>query len=248
MAGWQAFKEECARWRDAGRALEFWWRDDDAQRPAPALDRLLALSARFEVPLALAVIPVAAEPDLFARLGDCVQVLQHGADHRNRSSAGGKKSEFPDSEPAEEALARLEKARLRLARLAGTRFVPVLAPPWNRFPDALAPRLVSAGYRGLTRYGARHAAIPGLREVNAHVDIVAWRGDRGFVGEAGALQAFLQQLTERRENGFDASEPLGLLTHHAVHDDAAWQFIERLLETTRDADLRWRAAQELFHS
>ena len=36
------------RWRDEGRTLPIWWRDDDAIAPTPALERLLALAERFE--------------------------------------------------------------------------------------------------------------------------------------------------------------------------------------------------------
>jgi hypothetical protein len=249
MASWQALRDECARWRDAGRVPELWWRDDDARAPAPALDRLLAMSGRYEVPLALAVIPAEADAAFLAQLDDAVQVLQHGTDHRNRAAVGEKKSEFTEAEAAEEAMARLGRGRTQLEQLGREHFLPVLAPPWNRLPDALVPRLAAAGYRGLSRYGMRRAATPGLREVNTHVDIVAWRGDRGFIGEAAALEALMQQLVARRSGIVDASEPTGLLTHHAVHDEASWRFIERLLETTRSiAGLRWRSAQELFHA
>ena len=44
-AAWQKFADELARWSDAGREVELWWRDDDAARPTPALDRLLRLAA-----------------------------------------------------------------------------------------------------------------------------------------------------------------------------------------------------------
>ena len=43
---WRKFDDEIARWRDAGRPVEFWWRDDDAVRPAPELARLLELAAQ----------------------------------------------------------------------------------------------------------------------------------------------------------------------------------------------------------
>ena len=45
---------ELARWKAAGHAPAFWWRDDDARRPTPALDRLLALSARFDASITVA--------------------------------------------------------------------------------------------------------------------------------------------------------------------------------------------------
>ncbi|MCX7961701.1 MAG: hypothetical protein N2653_09030 [Burkholderiales bacterium] len=247
-AGWRALAEELARWRDAGRTASFWWRDDDAAAADAALARLVSLAARSGMPLALAVIPARAEPALFARLPPQVAVLQHGADHENRAGANDKKSEFPANEPPQSALARLAEARARLARLAGARALAVLAPPWNRIAPALVARLAGAGFRALSRYGARRApfAAPGLREVNAHVDLVDWRGSRRFVGEARALGALVAHLAARRAGAAQADEPTGLLTHHAVHEPAAWAFVERLFDATREAGARWLDAAELF--
>ena len=67
-AAWRALADEIALWRDAGSMVEFWWRDDDAARPAPALARLLALSANTSIPLALAVVPLGADAALLAGL------------------------------------------------------------------------------------------------------------------------------------------------------------------------------------
>jgi hypothetical protein len=246
--GWRNLADELARWRDAGRAAEFWWRDDDAGEMSPALARLFALAERSAVPLALAVIPARAEPELFARLPEQAAVLQHGADHVNRAAGGAKKCEFPDSEAPQSALARLGEARERLARLAGGGTPAVLAPPWNRIAAALVPHLAGAGFRGLSLYGARAApeAARGLRQVNAHVDIVDWRGTRGFVGEEHALAAACAHLAARRTGRADSAEPTGVLTHHAVHDEAAWTFLERLFDATRAAGARWLAAVEFF--
>lgn len=246
--GWRELAEELARWRAAGRTAGFWWRDDDAARMDAALARLFAFAARADVPLALAVIPARAERELFERLPAQVSILQHGADHVNRAAAGAKKSEFPDSEAPQAALARLAKARERLARLAAGGTPAVLAPPWNRIAAALVPRLAGAGFCGLSRYGARAAALaaPGLRQVNAHVDIVDWRGTRGFVGEERALAAACAHLAARREGRVDAAEPTGVLTHHALHEAEAWAFVERLFDVTRAAGARWLGAVELF--
>jgi hypothetical protein len=246
---WRALETEIARWRDAGRPVEFWWRDDDAARPTPELARLLDLSAKTGVPLALAVVPDAAVPELFAGLGAGVSVLQHGVDHRNRAAAGEKKTEFSAGEPAEAALARLAAARERLESLGGARSIAVLAPPWNRLPAALVPRLSAAGLRGLSTYGARSAATPSpeMTQVNTHVDIIAWRAGRGFAGEGEALGAAVRHLAARRTATADPAEPTGWLTHHACHDEAAWRFLARLFETTCAAPgVFWRRAQDLF--
>ena len=48
--------------REAGRILRVWWRDDDVCSPSPALDRLLALARRYDVPVALAAYPWPSMP------------------------------------------------------------------------------------------------------------------------------------------------------------------------------------------
>ncbi|HUN69125.1 MAG TPA: hypothetical protein VMU46_10025 [Burkholderiales bacterium] len=248
-AAWRALADEITRWSDSGLMAEFWWRDDDAARPAAALERLLALAANTSIPLALAVVPLGADPELLAGLREPVSVLQHGTDHRNRALGREKKTEFPSSEPAEAALARLAEARKLLEAQVGQRFIPVLAPPWNRLPEPLVPRLAAAGFRGLSQYGARQSAEPssGLRQVNTHVDVIGWRTGRGFVGEDEALAAAARHLAAKRTGMADRYEATGWLTHHAVHDLAAWMFLERLFETTlKTPGVRWLGAQELF--
>jgi len=249
-AAWRKLSDEISRWRDAGRVADFWWRDDDAAQPGPALARLLQLSASTSVPLALAVIPMDANPAMLAGLGGAVRVLQHGTDHRNRAGPDEKKTEFPVSEPPQAAIERLMAAREQLQAGAGKAFLPVLAPPWNRLPSALFPHVAAAGYRGLSQYGSRKSAYSAkdLKQVNTHVDIIAWRSGRGFAGEAETVEAALRHLSARRRGAADAAEPTGFLTHHAVHNGAAWDFLQRLFETTLAMPgVEWRSAEELFH-
>ncbi|MEP6970378.1 MAG: hypothetical protein ABJA49_08045, partial [Betaproteobacteria bacterium] len=173
-AAWALLRDELARWRDAGRVADFWWRDDDAGQPAPALERLIRLAQDASIPLALAVIPQDAAADLVQAPGAHVSILQHGCDHRSRAAAGEKKTEFPAAEPVPQALERLAYGS---ARIAGPHTVPVLVPPWNRVssPELLL-QLAPAGYRGLSRFGPRAKAsvAPGLVQVNTHVDIIDW--------------------------------------------------------------------------
>lgn len=249
-AAWRDFVDEIARSRDAGRRVDFWWRDDDAARPDPALSRLVALARRMAVPLAIAAVPRQSEKAAFDGLGPLVSILLHGTDHVNRALPDEKKTEFPASEPAAEAIARLAAARRGLETMAGHCFLPVLAPPWNRLPEHLPARLAAAGIRGLSQYGPRlrAEAAPGLRQVNTHVDIIAWRAGRAFVGEEFALAAATRHMMAKRNGVADADEATGWLTHHLVHDDAAWAFVERLFETSRKLPgVAWRSPQELFH-
>lgn len=234
---WDDFKNELARRRHAGRPVEFWWRDDDAGQVSAEVDKLLRLSSDRRIPLSLAVVPAEAQPELFPLLHERVSVLQHGTDHRNRAKVGQKKTEYPDAEPAEQALARIADGMEGLRRLSGRRFVPVLAPPWNRLRKDLVKKLPALGICGISGYGPRESAepAPGLRQVNTHVDIVAWRQGKRFIGEKECLELALRHL--------DHDEPVGWLTHHAVHDAAAWDFLARLFS---NGDVRWLSAAEAF--
>jgi hypothetical protein len=234
---WTRLEAELARRCDAGRPARFWWRDDDAGAVLPEAKRLLGMSSASGIPLSLAVIPEAAEPELFGLLHDGVTVLQHGTDHRNRAAPGEKKTEDPAAEPVEAALARVSDGLGRLRAVAGARFCPVLAPPWNRVRRDLAEKLPAIGIRGLSMYGPRPRteAAPGLRQVNTHVDIVAWRQGKRFIGEDEAIRLAVQNLA--------VEDPLGWLTHHAVHDDAAWDFLQRLFALDGP---RWLSGREVF--
>ena len=247
---WQGFFDEIARWRESGRTVDFWWRDDDACRPDPALARLVALAGANDVPLALAVIPADVQAAAFEPADTRVTLLQHGVDHHNRAATGDKKTEFPASEVLSTALARLADGHKLLQRLTGSRVLPVLVPPWNRISaPELIPHLAAAGYRGLSTFGPRRAmfAAPGLLMVNTHVDVIDWRASRGFVGEDLALAQATGHLQARRHGSVDARETTGWLTHHAVHDEAAWTFMASLLERTRGLEgVCWRAAADLF--
>jgi hypothetical protein len=229
---WDDFAAECAR-----RRPRFWWRDDDAGAVTPHLKKLVELSGKSGVPLALAVVPDRAEAELFGLLHERITVLQHGTDHRNRAAPGEKKTEYPRREPLESALARVAQGFEKLRNLGGSQVLPVLAPPWNRLREDLLRELPAIRIRGVSGYGARASAepAPGLRQANTHVDIVAWQQGRRFVGEAAALIKAIECLK--------SEEPVGWLTHHAVHDAAAWKFLERLF--TLDG-VRWLSAAEAF--
>ena len=247
VAGWRALEDELDAWGD--RAVDLWWRDDDAQYPTPALQRLLALSAGGAIPLSLAVVPAGAETALADLLGAApeVTVVQHGYAHVNHAGPKGKKAELATGRPVDQALAELVRGRQRLERLFGDRFRAVLAPPWNRIDPLLVPALPGSGIRGLSTYGARLSSEPaiGLTQGNCHVDILDWRGSRGFIGEDAALSAIVGHLAARRRNEVDAQEATGILTHHLVMDEACWMFLATLIERTlAHPAVRWLAVEE----
>ena len=249
MADWRGLAEELDRWSSGGLAATLWWRDDDAAKPARELDHLLVLRARARVPLALAVIPASVEASAAERINGGCTVLQHGYAHRNHAPANARKTELGAGRPAGEALGELATGRQRLAALFGAHATTILVPPWNRIGDNLVGALGDAGFTGLSTWGPRSSArpAPGIAQVNTHIDIIDWRGTRGFVGEEAALGAAVAHLRARRQGHADPAEPTGLLTHHLVHDEAGWRFVEAFIErTSAHPATRWLDAATAF--
>ena len=248
---WRRFEDELDTWAEGGRRATFWWRDDDASGPSPALDRLLGLHARFRVPLALAVIPGRLSPGLAAGLGGRREllVLQHGWAHENHAGAGEKSVELGPGREPEQVIEELARGFERLVCVFGARFVPVLVPPWNRIAEAFLPPLPGIGLRGLSTFGTRARAEPrpGLRQINCHVDPIDWRGGRGGRDHRVLAGELAAHLRARREGRCDAGEPIGLLSHHLDHDEAGWAFIEAFLErAAAHPAAHWPAADALF--
>ncbi len=248
-AGWADLTGELDRWREAGREATLWWRDDDAATAGDRLDRLLAVAG--EAPVTFAVIPGLADASLAARLAGsprCGGVVQHGWLHVDHA-AGGKKSEFPPTRPRAAAAADLARGRTRMTELFGGAALAVLAPPWNRFDDGLLLFLAECGIGALSRVKPRRAVCPapGVLECNVHVDLVAWAGDRGFIGREAALSGIVGHLRARRRGQVDSAEPTGILTHHLVQDAAADAFLRRLVAIVcAHPAARWLAAGEVF--
>jgi peptidoglycan/xylan/chitin deacetylase (PgdA/CDA1 family) len=252
-AEWADLVAELDHWGEAGRVATLWWRDDDAVAATTKLDALLRLAP--EVPLALAVIPADARPDLAAALVPFPQVavLQHGWRHANHA-ASGKKSEFPPSRSAVEVTAELAAGHARLIELFGSRALPVLVPPWNRFAAEFLPLLAEAGIVGLSAMASREvAALPyGIARIDVHVDLVAWKRDRGFIGTSAALAGLVGNLRVRRRQYFadgtaDPDAATGILTHQLVMDRATAGFLDRLTALVdRHGAARWVSAAELL--
>ncbi len=244
-ADWRPLHNELQRWSEAGRKVTFWFRDDDAIEPTPALDQLLSLSERFEVPMALAIIPGPTGEALAERLtGESrITATVHGWTHRNYAPDDTKKQELGLHRPQAIVLDELHRGFDKLKALYGKQFVPLLVPPWNRIDDALLPHLEPLGYRAVSVFGLAKQAPIGL--VNTHIDIMRWHGVRGGLPHAEIIGRLVEELQNRCDGN---DEPIGVMTHHLAHDDLAWSFIETLFEeTVGHAALEWRPVGNFVH-
>ena len=254
QTAWGALMGELDAWAEAGRTASFWWRDDDATDHIPALDRLLALRAETDVPIALAVIPANATNALRDRLAHetDTSVLQHGYSHKDFNAGEGRKIELDDSRPAEYVVADLAMGGQALEKFAN--HLPILVPPWNRIAPHIVPFLPEIGIRGLSTFGVRTRVtfLGGMHLNNVHADVIDWRGKRtgvarGFLGADNIIGDICKHLTARRTGAADAQEATGLMTHHADMDDAMFGFVTELVNRTRaHPAVVWQSATEVF--
>ncbi|MFN3076914.1 MAG: polysaccharide deacetylase family protein [Alphaproteobacteria bacterium] len=246
MAGWDDLEAELSAWRRGGAVATFWWRDDDAVRVTPEVERLLSLSSDSDVPLGLAVVPRDADPALARRLmpEERVFVLVHGFGHVNHAPPGEAADEYGPHRSPEVRLGELAKARGLLSSFPRT--LPVLVPPWNRIDEDLIPRLPGIGLTALSAMGCREpsASATPVRRLNVHVDLLHWEEGR-FLGEAPCLDQVLSHLVARRTGAADPLEPTGIMSHHGWHDEGCWGFLGELFRRTRiHGAARWLSPAE----
>ncbi len=244
MADWAALEVELAAWEAADLTPNLWWRDDDAQEVTPDLERLLALSDSYNVPVHLSVIPEGLSPDLAPRLRDAEHafVLQHGLRHKNHEPKGS-----PASEVGNQRDLALQQADLRqgweiLQDAQMPRLLNGFVPPWNRIGDVTRRALPDWGYSFLSAYEGRgdDADIAGLTQIDAHLDPIRWKYDRVFRGEDKMLAMLFEHLQDRRMNA--PSKPIGYVTHHLQTSAAIWEFTDQLLSRTGGL---WRSVPQM---
>ncbi len=194
----------------------FFFRDDDAGWEDQRLFHLLDTFAAHNLPIDLAVIPVALTSEtgreLLRRMEaapDRVRVHQHGYAHTNHEPQG-RKCEFGPSRDRAAQQSDIEQGRRRLQKVFGPHIDPIFTPPWNRCTAATGQCLAELGFAVLSREaGAAPLSEPGLTELFITHDWFAHRkGVRLTREEWGRKLA-----TEIR-----VGTRTGIMLHHAVTD------------------------------
>ena len=236
----QAFQAVVEKRLQAGNPVNLWLRDDDTVEPSEPLHRLLMLTQQFSVPLTLAVIPAFSDEKLAQYLAavDHVCIAVHGWSHSNYAGPDEKKQELGLHRPLDIIVSELRLGLSRLAGLHGRRFVPLLVPPWNRISPIVIEELYPLGYRALSTFGESDDAV--FTMINTQVDLMDWKGSRGC-RDHNVLAAELIDHIEHTPG------PIGLLTHHLVHDESAWHFLEQIMDiTTAQHGCEWVSVRQLM--
>jgi len=236
---------ELAIWSRRRKTPRLFLRDDDAVRVTTALDRLCDLTARWKIPLLLAIIPQPAKDELTAYLGARALITPavHGFSHRNYAKADEKKIELGGHRNIEEVLEELATGREKLLRMFGSSLSHILVPPWNRIDADIAARVAEAGFSGISGFGWKTSHGP-LPRVNTHVDIIDWKNSKKARSLEMVKSDLAYHLKKAREENF---APVGILTHHLVHDKACWNMLEELFALLhRHGNVEWMATDDLI--
>ncbi len=229
--------------------IHLWLRDDDAVAPIDKLTSFLDLAEGHAIPALLAVIPEqtgeALQTELAARGSDLVRIAVHGWSHQNHATPPAKKQELGLHRPAKTVLKELEAGYSKLARLYQAQFIAMLVPPWNRIDPTLVDPLAAIGYRALSTFHDRKSGWKASHTLpfhDTHVDIINWKA--GSIGRPS--DELFDEMTGLIRSG-QGDQPIGILTHHLVHDEQAARFLARLFElTTRHKACRWIDPKDLI--
>jgi hypothetical protein len=226
-----------------GKSVDLWLRDDDAVEPTAALEKLVLLTQQHAIPLTLAVIPEHTGAKLATYLRDYrhIDVAVHGWSHRNYAAETEKKRELGLHRPKEIVLSELTHGFEKLHDLYPGQFISMLVPPWNRIDDGMVDGLPDIGYQTLSVFGRnKPASLPLL---NTHIDLMDWHG----TGGGRPHDALFEEIATRLRSEPQGGSITGILTHHLVHDDVAWAFLEKLFELTANHPaISWRASRQLM--
>ena len=230
-------------WAEAGRVARFWWRDDDAIAPTPALTQLLDLSDAHRIEVAVAVIPATASDALAGRASSradtprsCstamrTRTMRRPASRRSNAAASGRSTRCSASS------ARAGGGSQSCSARAPSRSSPRRGTASS---GRCSTRLGEAGFRGASAYGPRardgRGARPRRRQCACRSDELARAPLRRR--RQGAERRSRRAQGAARRGATEADEPLGLLTHHLDHDAELWDFLDDFFRATTRASGR----------
>jgi hypothetical protein len=169
-----------------------------------------------------------------------VTPIVHGWAHQNHAPQGAKKQEFGAHRPLDTMRHELLLAMSRMKELFAERMAAIFVPPWNRIAPDLIPALRELGYAALSTFGVC-TENRGIPEINTHVDIIDFRGTRGCRQHSVLAKDIAAALSHSFHHGRYA---VGILSHHLVHDEAAFEFLADLFSIARQES--WLSAPQLI--
>lgn len=208
--------------------MNIFFRADDIGVPGKQFFRLIDIFSQFEVPLALAVVPVWITPKRWEILKNksaghaglwCWH--QHGWRHANHELTG-KKQEFGPIRSKNTLKKDLLRGNDRMESILGNDYFRAFTPPWNRCGNSCLELLKENGYHAISRSnGAQPPAPHGLIDVQVNVDLHTIKTPDPSQG----WQTLFNTLEESIVTG-----SCGIMIHHQRMNDNAFTFLKLFLK------------------
>jgi polysaccharide deacetylase len=212
--------------------VKVFFRADDVGVPSRNFTRLLGLFGKYRAPLALAVVPAWLTIPRWRQIqaiADAHGPLwcwhQHGWRHANHEPAG-KKSEFGPHRTESGINSDLERGRERMESILGNSYFPVFTPPWNRCDRRTLNILSKQGFLAISRsLGALPKPPDSFPDLSVHIDLHTRKGICPSTDRRLLLNEIAHAL---------AAGSCGFMLHHQRMNDAAFAFLEALLQALSD--------------
>lgn len=225
----QELQDELDTWAVEGLTARFWCRDDDAVSDTPQLRRLLDVARVSGIVLAVAVVAEHADESL-ARLLSAAEccIWQHGWGHHFHASG-----EFGDGRPLDLMTSDALSGQRALDRLFGPYgWQRVFVPPNHQIAMPFKAVVPGLGYLGVSAGVQLTPPLDSVVEVNAEIDVMNWPEGK-ILGTRAICGMIVAQLKSRRAGHTPIERPIGILTHHLVFDEDAWDLLSGLLALLR---------------
>jgi hypothetical protein len=216
------------------------------------LEQLRDFADRYDIRIGLAAIPGKILPGLTHFLDHHTRQFYpmcHGWKHINHSR-GNKPGEFGPDRPLSNMIKDAESA-LSLFSEHFDSVKAIFVPPFNRVTPAVVKALPNIGFFGVSlmpnylerkilQFGPQLAwsnliKIPefsGSPRMDVHLDMINWKTKTA--PETKTIVDHLMRHLRGRRLGLMATDtPIGLLTHHLVHNDAIWRACDEAMEVLR---------------
>ncbi len=214
----------------AGEAAVF-FRADDIATPSKKFSRLMGIFRAVKMPLCLAIVPSWLTHENYSELLNLTGkptgqwcLHQHGWQHANHEKTG-KKQEFGSGRTKAEQREDLAKGKQRLQDIMDTSFSPFFTPPWNRCSLETMDSLVELGFKGISRSSNAKPQSPAeLPDIAINADLHTRKEESA----EESLQTLLSELSAGIAEGRS-----GIMLHHQLMNDRAFDFLSTLLHVIR---------------
>ncbi len=204
------------------------FRADDIAVPSQSFFRMIDLFCKYEVPLALAVVPTWLTENRFEKLKSVTDKKphlwcwhQHGWRHQNHEKQN-KKSEFGESRHTSDIRQDIKHGCERLNRILKNDFTKIFTPPWNRCSGRTLTILSEIGFKAISRSETNLPITESdLPDIYVNIDLHTIKESKS----KAAWNQFFKILDQAIKNNY-----CGFMIHHQRMNDNAFIFLEILLK------------------